>query len=569
MNIPKPHRTLTQEVWNATLWNTLLFPARFLVGIVASVIYYQKLSLEQVAIIFLLTNLAATVGLYADLGIERALPRYLPEVEQRSGRLGVLRFLRRIIGLKLAILALFLVILNGLALPLGHYLADEQRTAIGTLEQQIITLQTLPADAETPREISDIREQIVANSQLIIQIEAESRLFMGAVSALLILGALFDVFMQFLTAYFKQRAWNLITLATTLLQPVLVTTFVVLGWGIKGVLLGLVVTPLVSVLLAAWQAHRASRELVIKPVDAAPDLSLVRRFSRFAGVSYLLQVTTWLYDVQFVLFFAAALLGPRDVALLGFGYKFAKDYLGYVWMPLSGVMTPLLARIKLRRDSQSLRDAHASLTRLIWLIIVPSGVGLALLTPRLIATLYPKYIEASSLILVFILFTFGESLLSVPHNVLMVYEQYRAVIISRLAAFSVIPLVFILLPRFGLLGIAVGVGVVRVATRLITVVYGVRHLGLTLPVNFQGRVIAASASFAFALIGLMYAWPAPPTPQGTAAKALAIVPLLVFTVIGALLYLVVLRLLGGLDQADRERLLGMRLPFKRVLAKVL
>ncbi|MBP8251005.1 MAG: oligosaccharide flippase family protein [Herpetosiphon sp.] len=565
----QPKRNLSQEVLSATLWNTALFPARFLVGIVISVIYYQKLSLEQVALLFWLTNLASSIGMYADLGIERALPRFIPDIEQHSGRRGVLRFLRRMIALKLAIMAVLVLVINLAAVPLGNYLAQEQRGAVVKLDQQIQTLQNEPQTAETTKQIQDLQRQRAADVALAEEITLKARRYMLAVSALLILGALFDVYMQFLTAYFKQRAWNLITIVTTMLQPLLVTLFILLGWGIDGVLLGLVITPLISVVLAAWQARRASHELSIKPVHETPDPTLSKRFTKFAAVSYLLQITTWFYDIQFVVFVAGALLLPREVALLVFAYKFAKDYLGYVWIPLSGVMTPLLARIKLRREPEALREAHASLTRMIWLVVVPAGVGLALLAPRLIAALYPKYIESTPLIIAFIAATFGESLLSVPHNVLMVYEEYRAVIISRLFAFLSIPLVFIMLPRFGLLGVAIAVGLIRVGTRLFTLIYGIKRLGLTVPSQFWGRVMGASASFAILLMLLMQIWSAPATPQGATAKAWALVPLLMFTLIGAIVYIVVLRVLGGLDPADRDRLLKLKLPFKQALSRVL
>ncbi|HYF64140.1 MAG TPA: oligosaccharide flippase family protein [Herpetosiphonaceae bacterium] len=562
-------RSLTQEVWSATLWNTLLMPIRIVVGFGASAIYFDLLSYDQVALLLLITSLAASVGMYADLGIERTLPRYLPEIERQSGRRGVRRFLARMIGLKVAILAVLILGLTLLATPMADYLIKDQRKEIAGLSEDIAKLSALPGSAETDLQISALEGQIAGKEQLIEHMHSQARIYLGAVSALLVLGALFDVFMQFLTAYFKQRAWNLITMATTLLQPLLVTTFILFGWGVNGVLLGLVLTPLISVALAGWQVRRASRGLEETALDAAPDPTLPGRFARFAGVSYLLQITTWIYDIQFVTFIALALFTQRELAILGFAYKFAKDFLGYVWMPLSGLMTPLLARIKLRRDATSLRDAHASLTRMIWLIVVPAGVGLALLAPRLIALIYPDYRDAAALTIVFIAFTFGESLLSVPHNVLMVYEQYRAVIVSRLLAFSVIPLVFVMMPRYGLLGVAIAVGVVRVATRLVTVIYGVRRLGLTLPAGFALRVVAASASFAVALLLLMRAWPAAAAAEGFAAKASAAVPLLIFSLVGAVLYVAALRMLGGLDPAERERLLGMRLPFKRVLAKVL
>ncbi len=100
------------------------------------------------------------------------------------------------------------------------------------------------------------------------------------------------------------------------------------------------------------------------------------------------------------------------------------------------------------------------------------------------------------LILIFVIFTFAESLLSIPHNVLMVYERYPAVIVSRLVALLSVPSVILVLPHFGMLGVAVVVGIVRVLPRLITLVYGMRSVGLTLPFGFAARVGAATALFA-------------------------------------------------------------------------
>jgi O-antigen/teichoic acid export membrane protein len=276
--------------------------------------------------------------------------------------------------------------------------------------------------------------------------------------------------MQFLTTYFKQRAWNIITLASTLLQPILVTALILAGLGIEGVLLGIVITPLVGLALAAWQAMRAAREIEPGPADRPLEPALRGRFARYAAVTYLMQISTWFYDIEVVVFLATAVLDLGQVAVLGFAYKLAKDLLGYVWTPLTGVMTPLLARIKERRSDTALEEAVGSLTRMIWLLVVPAGVGLVLLAPRLVEALYPKYAAGIGVILVFIVFTFLESLLSVPHNVLMVYELYRPVILSRLVAFLSVPLVILALPRYGLMGVAVTVGVVRVAARVVTVI---------------------------------------------------------------------------------------------------
>jgi O-antigen/teichoic acid export membrane protein len=559
-------QSLSERVFSATLWNTLLLPTRFAVGIITSVLYYRILSLEQVGLVFLLTSLASTIGLYADLGIERALPRYLPEVEQGGGRMAVRAFMNRIIRLKLLILAVVSFILLFLAAPLTNYVADRQRSEITKLDRQIVTAR---ADGGDTAEIATLEQQRVAQQTVVTQIEADGRWFVVGVAALLILGAIFDVYMQFLTAYFKQRAWNLITLATSLLQPLLVTAFLLLGWGVPGVLLGLVITPIVSIGLAAWQTWRATELLAVPDRTHKEVPKLRHRFINYAAVSYLMQTSAWFYDLPFVLFVLTASLDMRDLAILSFAYKFAKDFLSYVWTPLSGVITPLLTRVKVDRSQAALEDAHASLTRILLLLLVPAAVGLAVLAPYIVAILYPKYSASTTLIWIFVVFTFAESLLSIPHNVLMVYERYRAVIASRLVALLSIPAVLLVLPHFGMSGVAVVVGIVRVLPRIITLIYGVRMIGLTIPLRFAARVGAATALFAAVLLGVLHFWPVQTIGDSATTKLFAMIPVFALIGLGVVLYFGTLRLLGGLDEAERRRILGLRLPFKQVLSRVL
>ena len=557
-------KNLSEQFVSATLWNTVLFPARLLVGLLASVLYYKRLSLDQVGVLFLLTSLAATIGLYADLGIERTLPRFLPEVERQAGRAGVERLMRRVIRLKLVVLLVLVGALAVFAGPLVRALAAEQRKEIAALEDR------RGSTVMSRSEARDLEKQVVTKRAVLAEVEDKGLLFVGAVGLLLLLGALFDVYMQFLTAYLKQRSWNLITLASTLLQPVLVSLFILAGWQIVGVLLGLVLAPLVSVFLARWQVKRASHELAQPAGNMAEDGALRERFARFAAVNYLMQITTWMYDLQFVIFLSAATLSLADVALLGFAYKFTKDFLGYVFTPLTGVITPVLARVHVRGEPKALADAHATLTRVIWLLVLPAGVGLAVLAPRLVAALYPKYTMATVLIVIFVASTFGESLLAIPHNVLMVAERYRVIVASRLLALMSIPLVYVLLPRYGLVGVAAGVGLARIAARLVTVVYGMREMGLRVPLAFLVRVALASGGMAVGLWVANAAWAVRPAPVLSLwERGLSLLPLGALALGGALVYALLLRVLGGLDEAERRRLLEMRLPFRPLLARLL
>jgi O-antigen/teichoic acid export membrane protein len=558
--------TLSGQVLSATTWNALLLPARFLVALVASVVYYRMLSLEQVGLLFLITSLAATLGFNADLGIERTLPRFLLEVEQRSGRDGVGLLIRRVIRAKLLILAVFVLALFALQGPLSRYVAARERSAAATLDARATTLD---ADPDTAEDAARLRDQSAAKLRLADQIERQAPLFMSVVAAMLFFGALYDVYMKVLTAYFKQRAWNVIGIVVTLLQPVLVTTFILAGWSVAGVLLAIGLTPAVAVLLAWAQAHRAIAELPHAPAGTRLVPGLRARFARYAGVSYLVQLTTWLSDVEVVVFLAAALLGLEQVALLGFAYKFARDSVNYLWTPFTGVTTPVLARVHQRNDVGALREAHASLTRMVWLLLFPAGAGLLLMSPWLVGVLYPKYAAGRSLILVFLVATLTEALLSVSQATLMVTERYAPLLLSRLFAVSGLPLAFLLLPRLGATGVALGIGLARLAAALLSFALARRALGLTLPVGFSVRVALASAFFVAILTPLLLTLEPAPLLRGTLATLRTLLPLLGLAGLGALLYWLALRWLGGLDESDRRRLDELRVPLAGVLGRYL
>src|SRR5262245_62392345 len=158
MTIETSQPTLTQRVASAAAWNTLLFPARFVVGLAASVLLFSALTLGEYGVLTLLTGLAATIGVYADLGVERSLPRFIPEVERSGGRAGVARFLRRIIALKLAIILVCIATLLGFSRPLTAYVAASEQRTLQQAEQQLATLTAAgapPAEIDRARQDSD------------------------------------------------------------------------------------------------------------------------------------------------------------------------------------------------------------------------------------------------------------------------------------------------------------------------------------------------------------------------------------------------------------------------------
>jgi hypothetical protein len=170
---------------------------------------------------------------------------------------------------------------------------------------------------------------------------------------------------------------------------------------------------------------------------------------------------------------------------------------------------------------------------------------------------------------VFIVCSFGDSLLWVSQQALIVSERYKAVLLAQLVGALSLPLALLLLPRYGLLGVAVAVTLPRLSARVLTAAYAERRLQLRLPLGFGVRVVAASAAFVVVLVPLLAALPAPVPASGPWSTLAGLAPLMALAVLGAGIYLLTLSLLGGLDKADRRRVLELPLPFKSVLARFL
>jgi len=113
--------------------------------------------------------------------------------------------------------------------------------------------------------------------------------------------------MAYLSSFFKQRAWNSITLAAQLMPPILTAGVILAGWDIAGVLAVMVFVQVVSVALVGWQVLRHRREIAILPQPTDDRRWLPEGFTRYCGVSFLMTATDFLASAGFVAFFAAML----------------------------------------------------------------------------------------------------------------------------------------------------------------------------------------------------------------------------------------------------------------------
>src|SRR5581483_9131757 len=124
-----------------------------------------------------------------------------------------------------------------------------------------------------------------------------------------------------------------------------------------------------------------------------------------------------------------------------------------------GIQTPLFARLYSEKRMSEVREAYSTLTKFFVFALVPCSVGMILLAPRLIPFLFTvTYDESAAVAIVLVTFLFGETITSIPAGMLIVFEESKATIWSRVISILSVPLLFVLVPPLGAVGASFAIG---------------------------------------------------------------------------------------------------------------
>ncbi len=541
--------SLQQQVSRAVLWNALFVPFRMLAEVAATALKLTVLPIAAYGLLALISGASSAFGTWIDLGTTRALPKFIPETMKTHGPVGVLRMLLNVFWAQSIVLVTI---------------------AAGLIWQQSAYLGTLSAKIH-----ADTRIDVVAQTMLQELLGSHGWLFITIIILMLITGVAYDMLMAYLNSFFKQRAWNGISLLAGLLPQLLAVVAILvaqltadaLRWSVIGILVTAALAPALAVALAAWQVVVIWRSAP----EAAPQLDakafrwLPEGFLRYTGVSYLMTMTDFVASKSFAVYLTNSI---TDAALLWAGASLVGMVLSYLYTPLVGITVPLFTRVR-SGEGGTIQGAYGSIVRIQMLLLVPGGVALVLLAKAALQILTPQYADAVSIVYVLVPCLFVESLLTMAHNVLIVYEELRLVTVGRVLTLVVIPLGFLLAPTYGVIGLAIAYGSARLVAGIWATFWGWQRIGLLWPWRFMFRVCAASGVMALTLYGCHMLMPALGNALSMTAR-LTLIPSYGLVVLGnAAVFLLVFRLLGGLEQSDRDQLAKMKLPLKKYILQVL
>lgn len=523
----------------AAFWNTVLLPAKLGAHLLAQLVLANALPKAEFGVYVLALSVAVTSGSIVDLGTERSVVKFLPEVAGRQGRRGVRSLLSWVFGFKFAVLAPVLAVATLLHATFFRYL-----------------------DSRVPSDQQDVA-RIVRSEHWTIFV---------AVASLVLVGAFYDVAMQSLVATFKNKSWNIITILVTLLDPIVVTVIVLAGGNIAVVLVGRVLVALAAMVLAGTFAVLAvgqstdEERRYVTAAEYGQPLQL-RRFAFYSALQYALQLTSFITSYAFA---ALILTNADEIA----GYRVAsgsvREILSALTAPIIGIQVPIFTRIFTARDARQLDIAYALVCRFLALVLIPGGVGLSLLIPNLFRILYPKYVSFAGVCIVLIVFLFSESCLSTGTTVLLTFERYKPVILARTIALLSFPLMFVTARWYGAMGAAITSGGLAFLAALAGTLAANAVLPVRYPVGFVGRVGAAAAGMALLVGGLAFTvGRVPADPGGGLHRLFWIAVTALIAMLGGAVYLVLFRRVGGVEQSDIERLRSLRIPARGLVLRLL
>lgn len=304
-----------------------------------------------------------------------------------------------------------------------------------------------------------------------------------------------------------------------------------------------------SAVPAAFSLRYAVRGGALSPETKAR----VRRYSSYAWAATLSSTFVW---SRAELFFLQRSTSSASVGLFAVGVTLA-NLAAQAPMLLTAGLLPYFAESFGRRALTETREAYAAATRMLAFMVFPACFGMAAILPTALPMIFGQaFATAVPAATVLVLAAGIGATSSVGTNLLMAVDRSDVIFATGLVlAILSVAAGFTLIPRYGLMGAAWA----RAAIQISGVAFGSWFLfqRLHFPLPFAGllRLLLAGALCGIAARACLWLTP------GITSLVLAIV-------VGAATYASAVRILGGLNPSDADRLRSLCRGFPVILRRI-
>jgi O-antigen/teichoic acid export membrane protein len=376
----------------------------------------------------------------------------------------------------------------------------------------------------------------------------ESTLLIALASLTIFFGPLSSASQSIFVGFERMGLISCIMICQAIALCVLPPLLVYAGYGAYGAVLGyvfsLLVGGVVAIVLLYFAIFRKLGSNITSNSNIRQTLKPLLRY----GVP--LAIATILGGIlsQFYSFMMASFVG---VAMIG-NYKIATNFavlLALFTAPISTVLFPAFSKIDPRNEQQLLKTVFTASVKYTALFLVPATMAMMVLSKPIIGTLYgdrwsyaPPFLALSLISNLYVIFgSFsGSNLLTALGETKMLMKLYM------LALAIGIPIAFLLIPKFGILGvilasITAGLPGLFIGLYWVWKRYGTKAEFRTSGKIFLASAIAAIVTYLFQSVFVAAAW----------------MMLTTGVILFLAIYLIAVPLIGAINQTDVNNLRAM------------
>jgi O-antigen/teichoic acid export membrane protein len=504
--------SLTERVTDSIFWNAVLLPAQYMLSLVSSIVVTAVLGTDGYGLLASLNSISSTISTYTDLGMSKSLPKFAHEIQTKHGEEGWNSLVITLVGAKLVLTLLIAVLLNAFSLQVSRFfdVRSHQRTTI------------------------------------------------AIVSIVLVFQSMSDTLTGVLVSEFRNKAYNLSRLITSLFTPLATILVGLLGGGVLSILSMGIATRLVQVASLWIGTQRSIRVFPIRWFPVIRERVLFRRFVEFSASTYAVVVARYFLSLPFAILMMNY-FGLQDrVAYLALGGELASRLGSFVTLPLNYVVGPLLGHTFLDKSYARLRQAYLTMVKIYQLLIIPSSLGVVFLAGFIVTTLYsPGFARSTVILRILVLSNIGSTVLGVSASILQVYERYRSMLMAVVCAIiaSVAGMSF-LVPSQAAFGAALALVLGNVVLHGSSTLICQSQFSLSYPARFLIKILVSC-------IPMLVYMPFSDKVDTSVPLAIAYVGF------SAIAFWIVFRLQGGIDQSERGFLERSNIPYRALILRIL
>ena len=319
---------------------------------------------------------------------------------------------------------------------------------------------------------------------------ADAEYLVKFLSFLILLGGINASLDSFFVTFLQIRKHSSLSILRTIFQILLISYFVLSGFGLFGAVISLLILNVLMLILESL--------LILPQIRiSSPSYSVIKKYLTFSAPMIPAILCWWMNNLgdRYVIGY---FLGMASVGVYSASYNLG-GLVSLFYAPIAVIILPTITNLYKNNKIHELKTHLSYLLKGYLMVAIPSAFGLTVLSKPLLTVLTTsEFLTGAIIIPIIALATIILYSSSINSNILLLFEKTKtAGSISIVTAFVNIILNIILVPIIGILGAAIATLLAFTSHLFLTITFGFKMMRYNVDFNFIIKGIISSVIMAF------------------------------------------------------------------------